>query len=143
MHFFSVQIKILLRLKITSKQNKFIGVGGIVCIDKPPQSNKDLNRIRNQIVKTSGSSCSKGGGGRRGIQRINLYPVDKCKQNLLFTIHRIQIYWSFKEKTACRNIFRNSSSKHFTTYLLNRSSFKILSGFATEKLSLQHLQQVQ
>lgn len=36
MHFFSVQIKILLRLKITSKQNQFIGVGGIVCIDKPP-----------------------------------------------------------------------------------------------------------
>ena len=62
-NFFSAQIKILLRLKITSKQNQFIGVGGIVCIDKPPQSNKDLNRIRNQIVKTSGSSCSKGGGG--------------------------------------------------------------------------------
>ena len=115
MHFFSVQIKILLRLKITSKQNQFIGVGGIVCIDKPPQSNKDLNRIRNQIVKTSGSSCSKGGGGGRGIQRINLYPVDKCKQNLLYTIHRIQIYQSFKEKTAYRNIFRNSSSNHFTT----------------------------
>lgn len=36
MHFFSVQIKILLRLKITSKQIQFIGVGGIVCIDKPP-----------------------------------------------------------------------------------------------------------